>query len=107
MAATEFDDRSVEAAFERALKDATHLRVRDAAAVAAARVLARRIDIMDETGGLDENGKLDNVSIPTLLKYLGALGLVPPVAKASPGPASTASPAQQALNVMRAGLRAV
>ena len=57
--------------------------------------------------GLNPAGKLDNVSMPTYLKYAEALGMYEAPAKAKPGPASTASPAQQALNDMRRGLSIV
>ncbi|MDB6910541.1 terminase small subunit [Bifidobacterium catenulatum] len=51
------------------------IRDRNAAVVAAARILAARIDLVCETGFIDENGKLDNVSVPTFLKYCQSLGL--------------------------------
>lgn len=89
--ASKFPDDGAVAALERSIANATHLRARDSAAIAAARVLARRIDILDENGGLDDNGKLDNVSVPTFLKYLQALNLLPEpaavqTAKSAPAP---------------------
>lgn len=47
----------------------------DAGAVATLRHIARQIDA--QVGGLTPDGKLDNVSVPTYLKYLGELGLTP------------------------------
>ena len=38
-------------------------------------MLAARIDSIRETGFIDEHGKLDNVSLPTFLKYCQSLGL--------------------------------
>lgn len=58
----------------------------DGAAVAAARILAEKIDHMtDEPPAVSESGELiegkrlvlDNVTLPTFLKYLDALGLTP------------------------------
>ena len=48
----------------------------DAGALAALRRIARQIDAQSNTG-LTPDGKLDNVSIPTYLKYCDALGLTP------------------------------
>ncbi|AOT24296.1 HTH DNA binding domain protein [Propionibacterium phage B3] len=97
-----FHDESIEGALDRALKNARHLRARDAAAVAVARSLARKIDAWDvivdwaledvaETGGKARPGvpQNDNVSAATLLKALQALGLVPPVEKQKTSPAKT------------------
>lgn len=105
------------AALETALAAAAHLTDRDAAATAAARALAARIDAWDvivrwasEDAGALGRPKVpanDNTSLPTYLRYLDALQLVPPAEKAKPGPASTASPAQRELNDLRAGLRLV
>jgi hypothetical protein len=115
-----FDDDSVEAALDRALRSAKHLRARDAAAVAVARSLARKIDAWDvivdwaledvvESGGRARPAvpQNDNVSAATFLKALQALGLVPPNEKQKTGPESQASESQQALNEMRAKLRAL
>lgn len=75
----DFVQISVEDALEKAISAAGHLAVEHSAHVAAARVLARRIDALDQNSFLDDNGKLDNVSIPAFLKYLDSLGLsVPP-----------------------------
>lgn len=106
-------------ALDSAIAASTHLTARDSAAVAAARALASKIDAWDvivewafedaaEDGARPKVPANDNVSLPSFLKYLEALQLVPPaLEKAKPGPASEASPAQQALNDMRKGLSVV
>lgn len=73
-----FDSMSVSEGVERSLKNAKHLRARDSALVATLRILAARIDDLAATGFMDENGKLDNVSVPTLHKICITLGLHPP-----------------------------
>ena len=88
---------SVVEAFDKSVASASHLTDRDATAVAAARVAASRVD-----QGLQN----DNVSMSVFLKYLEALQLLPESDK-KPGPTSTASPSQQALNEMRKGLSIV
>ena len=55
---------------EEALKVAGLAKI-DAGAVAAARALADKIDVSDETG------TFDNTSFPTFLRYCEALGLTP------------------------------
>ena len=89
-----FDDDSLEAALDRSLAAATHLTEVDAAAVKAARSLARKIDAWDVIvdwahGDMDEMDKKrpavpdnDNVSASAYLKYLAALGLVATVSAA-------------------------
>ena len=69
-----FPSRNVAEALERSLKNAD-LKAVNSAVVAAARVLAERIDFLTFSGFVDENGKLDNVSLPTFLKYCQSLGL--------------------------------
>lgn len=66
----------IEEATESALTAATHLTDMDAGAVEVLRHVARQIDLQSE-GGLTPDGKLDNVSVPTYLKYCEALGLTP------------------------------
>lgn len=88
---------SVVEAFDKSVASASHLTDRDSAAIAAARVAAARVD---------EGLPNDNVSMSVFLKYLEALQLLPESSK-KPGPAPTASPAQQALNEMRKGLSIV
>ena len=87
--ASKFDDVSLVAALDRSLRNAKHLRARDAAAVAAARALARKIDAWDvivdwalEDASMNSNGRPavpanDNVSLATFLKYMDSLGLLP------------------------------
>ncbi len=118
----EFERESLADALERSIAAAMHLTARDAGMVAAARALAARIDAwdvivewaMDDLAGNPRRGarpavpQNDNTSLPTYLKYLDALRLVPPAAeKAKPGPASQASASQQALTEMRQGLALV
>ena len=117
-----FPQESVSDALEHALRNAKHLRVRDAPAVAALRALAGKIDAWDtivawareDAAGIGRPAvpANDNVSIPSFLKGLAALQLLPPPVeaakeKAKPGPAPQASPQQQAINEMRANLRVV
>lgn len=113
-----FERATVSDALEQSLAAASHLTERDAGAVAAARALAAKIDAWDEIvqWALDDAAEAgrkptvpanDNTSLPTFLKYLEALQMVPPAEKAKPGPASTASPSQQALTEMRKGLSVV
>lgn len=73
--APRFPEKGVRDALDEALAGST-LEPRNAPAVATARVLADRIDELAANGFLDGNGKLDNVSVPTFLRYLVALGLV-------------------------------
>lgn len=70
-----FEHLSVSDALERSLRNQPGLSARDSATVAAARVIAARIDELAENGFIDPNQKLDNVTVPTFLKYLDALGL--------------------------------
>lgn len=114
---SEFERESVSAALERSIAAASHLTDRDAGAVAAARALAAKIDAWDQIvrWAVEDAGETgrprvpanDNVSLPSLLKFLDALQLVPPAEKKKPGPQSSASPSQQELNAMREGLRVV
>ena len=116
----DFEQSSITDALEVSIQAAPHLTARDAGAVAAARALAAKIDAwdtivkwaLDDVAGGEASGRPkvpqnDNTSLPTFLKYLDALQLIPPAEKSAPGPTSSASPSQQALNDMRAGLRAV
>ncbi|WP_194294559.1 terminase small subunit [Leucobacter muris] len=112
---TNFVDESVTEAFERSVKNARHLRVRDAPAVAAARALARKIDAWDvivdwaledasETKGVRPAVPAnDNVSIASFLKYLEKLKLLPPEAEGAgvTGAAGAGVPKQNDLEAMR------
>lgn len=78
-----FDHLSVSAALERSLKNnGGQLTAKHSALVASARVLAARIDRLSSPEFEDEGGKTDNVTIPTFLKYLQALGLTVETVKA-------------------------
>lgn len=105
-----FTDESVAEALERSIRNAKHLRMRDAAAVAAARALARKIDAWDVIveWAIDDaaQGKSrpavpanDNVSIASFLKYLDQLGLLPP--DQMPAPAAGARPPANEIEAMR------
>lgn len=67
---------TVTEATETAITAATHLDDRDAGAVQMLRALAAAADAIDENG-LNPAGKLDNVTIPTYLRYAESLGLTP------------------------------
>ena len=71
-----FPDKSVEVAFEESVAAASWLTAAHSATVQAGRVLARRIDEIAGSGFIDDSGKLDNVSVPTFLRYCAALGFV-------------------------------
>ena len=64
-------------ATEASIRAATHLSDLDKGAVEALRTLAVAIDVLAATGGVREDGKLDNVSVPTYLKFCESLGLTP------------------------------
>ncbi len=111
-----FDDESLLDALNRSLRNVKHLRARDAAAVAAARALAAKIDAWDEivqwaVEDQSESGAArpavpanDNVSLGSFLKYLDALQLLPPVAPVEKGSARP-KPKDQ-LQAMRERLQA-
>lgn len=92
--AVKFPESSVAEALERSLKN-TDLKAVNSAVVAAARVLAARIDSICETGFIDEHGKLDNVSLPTFLKYCQSLGLTVDVQAKVGRPAKPKAEAKQ------------
>lgn len=88
--ANQFADESLSAALDRSLSNAKWLRAKDAAAVAAAKALARKIDVWDEVvewafeDAEAHEGRSrpkvpehDNISLGSFLKYLEALGLTP------------------------------
>ena len=64
-------------ATQRSVNAASDLGDLDAGAVAVLLELARQIDYLAANGGLREDGKLDNVSIPTYLRFCDQLGLTP------------------------------
>ena len=80
-----FDDETCRAALDASILSA-RLPKRLAATVSAARVLADRIDMISKNGFADETGRLDNVSIPTYLHYLAALGLTVEPRQSKPVP---------------------
>lgn len=63
-------------ATDKAIAAAAHLTDADQGAVEALRRVAGLIDAQSETG-LTPDGKLDNVNLPTYLRYCEALGLTP------------------------------
>ena len=73
-AAKAFPDHGVRVAVERAVGESSVLTPAQAPLVAAARMLAARMDAIDENGGLDDSGKLDNVTPGVFLKTCLALG---------------------------------
>ena len=90
-------------ALESALTAADHLEPKHAATVAAARALAEKIDAwqvivewaLEDAAESESRPKVpanDNTSLPTFLKYMEALQLVPP-AKAAAAPAKPESAA--------------
>jgi hypothetical protein len=80
-----FETKTCREALEESIKTA-RLPKRLSATVAAARVLADRIDEIAPMGFVDKSGKLDNVSVPTYLRYLSALGLTAEPKPKKPGP---------------------
>lgn len=66
-------EADIVAAINKGLIDATT----DSAAVATVLGLADSVDYLAANGGLNIEGKFDNVSVPTLLRYLSALNLTP------------------------------
>lgn len=89
--AARFELLSVADAFERSLRNTPGLSAKDSALVAASRVLAKRIDLIADDGFIDGNGKLDNVTVPTFLKYLQALGMTIDVAQKAPAKTKSGS----------------
>jgi hypothetical protein len=63
-------------ATEAAIEAATHLTDMDQGAVQMLLALAAAADAID-ANGLNPAGKLDNVTIPTYLRYCESLGLTP------------------------------
>lgn len=73
--ASRFDDETVSDAFDRAVRNGKHLLAKDAAGVAVGRVLAENVDKLKKPKKDDQ--PFDNVSIPTFLKCLQQLRLLP------------------------------
>lgn len=102
-----FPRHSVVEAFERAVGNARWLDASHSAHVAAGRILAARVDELEENGFLDDRGKLDNVSLPTFLKTLTALGLDVAEVRGTKQSVKPLEPDTPSLDGMRKGLRAV
>jgi len=56
------------------------------ASILSARLPKRLVDMISKNGFADETGRLDNVSIPTYLHYLAALGLTVEPRQSKPVP---------------------
>jgi hypothetical protein len=67
---------TVAEATEAAIAAASHLTDMDQGAVQMLQALALAADLIDESG-LNPAGKLDNVTIPTYLRYAESLDLTP------------------------------
>ena len=97
-------DRTVLEATDAAIAAASHLTKMDVGAVEALRVLATKIDTDDdlrdaylEARGADAKPlQLDNVSIPTYLKYCESLGLTPAGRLRSSKPVPASGPSKLA-----------
>lgn len=76
MIVAEFEKKSAVDALKESIAVATHLKPEHHAAIEAARALARRVDDLDANDWI-VGGKLDNVSMPTYLRSLQLLGLMP------------------------------
>jgi hypothetical protein len=63
-------------ATDKSIRAATHLTDADAGMVATLKMLADRLDVLTVNDWVVE-GKLDNVSVPTFLRYCEHLGLSP------------------------------
>lgn len=66
----------IRTAIDASITAATHLTDMDKGMVAALRMLADRVDVLAECDWVVD-GKLDNVSVPTFLRYCEHLGLSP------------------------------
>nr|DAI52335.1 MAG TPA: hypothetical protein [Caudoviricetes sp.] len=92
--AAKFPDSFIAEALERSLKNSKDLKAVNSVVVATARSLANRLDYLFANDFVTSSGKFDNVTVPTFLKYLQALGLTldmtesraKPAAKADGGP---------------------
>ena len=87
----EFDQLTASEALEVSIS-AAQMEPKLAAAVAAARQLAKRVDTLDQMGWVID-GKLDNVTVPTFVKALESLGLTVPRAPTTRAKAEPAAPA--------------
>ena len=80
-----FRKKLVATSLEESIAAAEHLDSRHAAVVAAARQLAIRVDQLNRVGWVID-GKLDNVTLPTFLRYCDSLGLTVDKEPAKRGP---------------------
>lgn len=85
---------AVEADIKSAIKANLVDQATDAAAIATTLGLADNVDYLIANGGLNVEGKFDNVSIPTLLRYLSALNLTPNGRAVNSGKAPAAKKSQ-------------
>jgi hypothetical protein len=69
-----FPDQFISEALERSLRNAPHLKAEHSVLVATCRMMADRLGVL-EANDFMVDGKFDNVTLPTFLKYLDALGL--------------------------------
>ena len=97
---TVFEKLSAVDAVEVSLGAVTHLTVAHSALVAALRQLAVRVDDLHATQWEDDKGRLDNVTLPTFLKYCDALGLTVS-ADSKPGRVSKVVPVEDELDSFR------
>ncbi|MEE8738299.1 MAG: hypothetical protein SOI66_05245 [Bifidobacterium sp.] len=73
--AAKFPDSFIAEALERSLRNSKDLKAVNSVVVATARSLAIRLDYLFANDFVTSSGKFDNVTVPTFLKYLQALGL--------------------------------
>ena len=105
----DFAAQSLAEALESALAAADHLEPKHAATVAAAKALAEKIDTwqvivewaLEDAAESESRPRVpanDNTSLPTFLKYMEALQLVPPTKSATaptkPEPTVAAEPSE-------------
>lgn len=70
-----FPDKGVALALECAIGASEYLTEQQAPLIAAARTCARRLDMLEENGGLDDNGRPDNTTLKYFRDYCNDLGL--------------------------------
>ena len=98
--AAKFPDSFIADALERSLKNSKNLKAVNSVVVATARSLASRLDYLFANDFVTTSGKFDNVTVPTFLKYLQALGLTLDMTESRAKPASKAdgAPAKRPKN---------
>ena len=100
-----FEQLGMADALEAALGGADHLSAKHAGTVALARTLAERADMLSRNGWVDPlTEKFDNVTTPTLLNTLKALGLTvePTATKGRKADADAVPTAPSALGKLKA-----